>query len=96
MSQLEYHSTSKAGKHTRLSITAGTSASESTIFANVETEFNYLLEPQTDTDTQATKPKPGTARGFRGRIHEIVPELQNLSPEDVEKIIDESDSENYD
>jgi hypothetical protein len=95
MSQLEYHPTSKAGRHTRLSTTAGTSDSESTIFVNLETEFNYLLEPPTDTETQATKPKPGTARGFKGRIHEIVPELQNLSPEEVEKIIDESDSENY-
>lgn len=45
------------------------------------------------------EPRPaikGTARGFKPNIHKLVPELENLSEEDLEKLIGESSKFNFD
>jgi hypothetical protein len=45
------------------------------------------------------EPRPaikGTARGFKPNIHKLVPELENLSEEDLEKLIGESSKFDFD
>jgi hypothetical protein len=41
-------------------------------------------------------PKKGTARGFKPKIHDIVPALKNLTHEDLEKLIGQRYRDNLD
>jgi len=42
------------------------------------------------------RPLPGTAEGFRGKLHEVVPAMSTLTEEDLEKLIGQEDSDESD
>jgi len=93
MSQTLYHPiTSNSPSHMHFN---------STIDNKITSSFTFEADPFSTSKNRTVLrkqrlPKKGTARGFKPKIHNILPELENLTHEDLEKLIGERYRDNPD